>query len=225
MGHCCFPPHLLICTHPKSCQPVGLLQLSRVCTPALGEGSSRWEMSAMLGLVSGPTSSHSGGQSIPWWHPPALWIPSWGSRFKIFSSLVQCFCLFPAWPFIFLYFFTYFSFPSPFWRCFHMGKLEGLVYISRCVGMVGIFMTKYISLMHSRSWTMLTDGWGTDVLVVHFSVYFSSMNMFCLPLTPVTAPAENSVVKFHRVGVHVKKSHLFLWISHAYLPSHVIILK
>lgn len=61
-----FPPHLLICTHPKSCQPVGLLQWFRVCTPALGEGGSSWEMSAMLGLVSGPTSSHSGGQSIPW---------------------------------------------------------------------------------------------------------------------------------------------------------------
>lgn len=60
-----FPPHLLICAHPKSCQPVGLLQFCGVYMPALGEGSSSWEMPAMLGLVSGPTSSHSGGQSTP----------------------------------------------------------------------------------------------------------------------------------------------------------------
>nr|XP_021402306.1 regucalcin isoform X2 [Lonchura striata domestica] len=43
----------------------GRLQFCRVYTPALGEGSSSWEMPVMLGLVSGLTSSHSGGQSTP----------------------------------------------------------------------------------------------------------------------------------------------------------------
>lgn len=39
-----------------------------------------------------------------------------------------------------------------------MGKLEGIVSISRCKGIVRILMAEYISLMHSQSLTMLTDG-------------------------------------------------------------------
>lgn len=119
----CFPPHVLICTHPKSCQPVGLL-FCRVCTPSArmlpspppGEGSSRWEMPAVLWLVSGPTSSHFDGQRTPWWHPPALWIPSWSNRLNHFSFLFHCFHLFPPWPFLFLP--DLFFFPLPFFHLF-----------------------------------------------------------------------------------------------------------
>lgn len=48
-------------------------------------------------------------------------------------------------------------------------------------------MAEYLSLMHSQFLATLTDGWGIDVLVVYFSVYFSSVNLFCLPLIHVIA--------------------------------------
>lgn len=102
-------------------------------SPPPGEGSSRWEMPAVLWLVSGPTSSHFDGQSTPWWHSPALWIPSWSNRLNHFSFLFHCFHLFPPWPFLFLpdlfffplSFFHLFSFLFSLLKVFSYGKARG----------------------------------------------------------------------------------------------------
>lgn len=111
----CFSPHLLICTHPRSCQPVELPPVlqSLHANPRrrklqLGDPSSS-------GTCFGRTSSPFGGQSTPSWPPPEY--PSGAVDSTIFLSVSL---LLPFFSLAFTFFLR--------------GKLLGIVSVSRCIG-------------------------------------------------------------------------------------------
>lgn len=119
----CFPPHLLICTHPKSCQPV-ILPFCRVCTPALGcfllllreKEAPDGRCQQCFGLFLDPHPlTLMGSALLGDIHQPSEYPPG------VIDSIIFPFCFTVSTfflPGLFYFSLTFFFFPSLFFTCF-----------------------------------------------------------------------------------------------------------
>lgn len=110
-------------------------------------------------------------------------------------------------------FFTCFSFLPPFWRCFLKGRLNRIVSLRRCIGRLRVLTAEHMSLLQSESLTILRAGsfrprYDFDVLVGAGGLLFYEPVLSPLTHVKLSVPTVSSSKKFHRLSVHVKKSHL-----------------
>lgn len=121
-----FPPHLLISTHPRSCEPVGLPPVLQSLHPNPRRRKIQLgEIPAALEPVSGLTSSPL------WWAEHSLVVSAsplntildqWTLTFFLSGSVST----FSPGVLHLLPFFTCIPFSPPFWRYFLKGKLMGI---------------------------------------------------------------------------------------------------
>lgn len=145
---------LLICTHPRSCQPVGLPPVLQ----SLHANPRRRKL--QLGDPSSSGTCFCSHILPVWWvdrslvtsaSPLNTLLEQW-----TLTTLPLCFTVSSFFlPGLHLLpFLTCFPFPPAFWRCFLKGKLKRSVHIvsiSRCIGRLRILTAEYISLMYFQS--------------------------------------------------------------------------